>query len=739
VKRVLVAALVALAAAPAHAQPAEALGKPLMAPNLPVGTVTVRVIVGDIANVAAGHDVTLVVNGAPRTARTDAEGRATFSGLPAGATVQAKIAGADGAEVASEQFAIPGGGGAALMLSTKPPAAGAAMPAAGGGGGGGPQMPQPRQISGVAREEPADPPGMLTVLVTYADLLGQNPPGQPVYLVGYSFDDRVIVLRDDTDASGRAEFTDLDISGDTVYYAMTLLPRGAGYDRLISPAIQPTPGVGLRMVLSGETRTSTQPPLDDLGRLEAQLPNIPGGTVAVAVLARQPDDGATIELVEAATGKVLQNERVGRSADAGMNANSRFGGFEPDDATPPGSLRVFAISGDGRPLPDTTVTLVPAEAGPTPPAPLQTDASGKVTFTGVTPGQWRVVLQAGRASGESEPIAVPADKGGRVVGILSWFEGIPPRLVQLRGVPATPDPLFVRLRGKGGIRKSLPFQPLADRGSTAPFELGPQLVFAFGADGSVDDRYLGFSGRFTIGNMWSTPYKAGDDGLLIKLPAGHVGGVVGEEDQKWVAPEAYEGFRIRRAIKPGESSFVAGFSLPIDDGTVEWKLDLPYGATQSRIALLDHPGMRVMLPGGAVGTCDVNPQTGQRAPQCKTAPNGLDFYLVDDIEIGAGQSMVMKVTGLPNMPAWKIWMPRLAGLIVLALITLTVVVVLRARRAGQRGAGAARIQELMTELVEMERKGQGGKRKEALLAELEALWDADGPEARAARAAGRAG
>ena len=255
-KRVLVAALLALVAAPApaHAQPAEALGKPLMAADLPVGTVTVRVIVGDQSAVAPGYDVTLVVNGAPRTARTDAEGRATFSGLPAGATVQATIAGADGAEVSSDQFAIPGGSGARLMLSTKPPAAGAA-PA----GAGGPQMPQPRQITGVAREEPADPPGMLTVLVTYADILGTSgsqPAGHQVYLVGYTVDDRVIVLRDDTDPSGRAEFTGLDVSGDTVYYAMTLLPRAGGFDRLISPAVQPMPGVGLRMVLSGETRTS---------------------------------------------------------------------------------------------------------------------------------------------------------------------------------------------------------------------------------------------------------------------------------------------------------------------------------------------------------------------------------------------------------------------------------------------------------------------------------------------------
>jgi hypothetical protein len=140
-----------------------------------------------------------------------------------------------------------------------------------------------------------------------------------------------------------------------------------------------------------------------------------------------------------------------------------------------------------------------------------------------------------------------------------------------------------------------------------------------------------------------------------------------------------------------------------------------------------------VLPGGQIGTCDINPATGARPPQCRTSPDGTRFYLVDGIEIGPGQSMVMRVAGLPVVPAWKIWAPRFAGLVVLGLIGLTVALVLRARRTGPRGGAAARIQTLMDELVQLEKKGQGGKRKEALLAELEELWIADG---RAGRPAG---
>src|SRR5437868_2500053 len=139
------AAGVALVPAPAAAQIAAALGKPLPSPDLPVGTVVTRIVAGSAASPVVGTDVTLVVNGAPRVARTDSAGRATFPGLPVGATVLAKVLDADKGEHASEEFAIPDSGGMRVLITTKPwqGGAGGGAPFAGGAGG----MPEPRSMS----------------------------------------------------------------------------------------------------------------------------------------------------------------------------------------------------------------------------------------------------------------------------------------------------------------------------------------------------------------------------------------------------------------------------------------------------------------------------------------------------------------------------------------------------------------------------------------------------------------
>src|ERR1044071_5523554 len=111
--------IVAVVATPAAAQIAAALGKPLPSPDLPVGTVSVRVVAGSAASPVVGTDVTLIVNDTPRVARTDSAGRATFPGLPAGANVVAKVVNEDKVEHPSEQFAVPESGGARVLITTK--------------------------------------------------------------------------------------------------------------------------------------------------------------------------------------------------------------------------------------------------------------------------------------------------------------------------------------------------------------------------------------------------------------------------------------------------------------------------------------------------------------------------------------------------------------------------------------------------------------------------------------------
>jgi hypothetical protein len=711
-KSLLVA--VALVAAPtlASAQPADAIGQPLAAADLGAGTVSVRVIAGDMSAAVAGTDVTLLVDGAPRTARTQSDGRALFSGVPAGAKVQATIAGEQG-EVASAEFQLPADTGVKLMLTTKPMTAAA-------GPTGAPGMPQPRQMSGWPRPEPADPAGTLVVRLTHDNLQDPNPPKNiPVTLFGYKHDDSVTVVSKNSDETGRATFTKLDINGDYAYYAVALLPRDNGVDRLVSQPIQMLPGVGMRLLLSGARRDSTEASFDGYGTIEQQMPNVPAGRIAVAIVSDKADEGGTVELVHAGTGKVIATQPLPATEEAWDPAKGRFGDFEPDDRVAVGSLRVIALAGpQAGALVGAKVALTPLQAGVEAPVPATTDENGSAVVTGVGPGQYRVVIATDDRQIQSDPITVPPDKGGRVIAAMEWFEGIPPRVLNILSVPSTPEPLYVRVNVKGSVaRNGLPFLPAPDHGHTSVFDLGQRIRFGFELTGSVDDKYYAVSGQFSLYNMTWAPYRAGEDGLVIPLPHDFVGGVLAEEDKQRVTPEPDAGFRIRRPLPPGPFQFQGGFSLPIDDGTAKWRMDLPWGAAlNSELAFIHTDGMTVDVHGNAHGRDDV-------------APNGTRFFHVENIVIAAGQSMSLDVKGLPMAAAWKVWLPRLAGAVVIALLGLTLWLVVRARKAplsGVRAAAAARIQTLMDELVDLETKGVGGKRRDQLLAELEKLWEADG-------------
>jgi hypothetical protein len=106
---------------PAQAGDSQAMAaRPLMVGDLPVGTVTVRVGRGSLSNAAVGVPVEATVTAAggkvsKRTEETKADGRATFSGLPAGAQFHAEVV-VDGERLQTESFAIPTQGGARLML-----------------------------------------------------------------------------------------------------------------------------------------------------------------------------------------------------------------------------------------------------------------------------------------------------------------------------------------------------------------------------------------------------------------------------------------------------------------------------------------------------------------------------------------------------------------------------------------------------------------------------------------------
>jgi hypothetical protein len=122
-----------LAVQPLAAQmpdPRQMAGMSMPSPDLPDGTVTVRVIRGQMTNNLAGVRVELTGAGETRTATTGADGRAQFTGVPAGARVLA-VATVDGERLESKPIEVPVKGGIrALLVASEssqaaPPSAGA--------------------------------------------------------------------------------------------------------------------------------------------------------------------------------------------------------------------------------------------------------------------------------------------------------------------------------------------------------------------------------------------------------------------------------------------------------------------------------------------------------------------------------------------------------------------------------------------------------------------------------------
>jgi hypothetical protein len=694
-----------LAAAPASAQIAAALGKPLPSPDLPVGTVSVRIVAGSAASPVVGTDVTLLVNNTPRAARTDSAGRATFAGLPAGATVIAKVLDEDKTEHASEQFPIPESGGVRLIITTKPwQASSGGAPFAGGGAG----MPSPRQMSGEPRPEQSDPAGVITVRVSYDDLK-DTPEGVSVVLVGFVSDDTTTYQIARTDKSGRVVFSDLDRSGGTSYFAMTLLPRNGAMDRLTSAPVVLESQVGVRMMLSSEKRDSKAPPIDDLGKGDAQVPT-PAGKVRVA-LEGLADLGAKVTLVDAATKKVLGEAKP----EAAAPDPSRVQGgaqFEPDAKARAGTLDVEVRGGPGQaeePLRDIEVRVIAASSN---------DATGGLAARTAADGTVRMALQV------SEPqkavfvingrqlVSQPFDlskSGGKLVIRAHWEDsGRPQALFDVAAVAG--QVVYAECVFRNQHYRSMPLQLLDATGSKITIYVYPRTLFRFQLQGLVDDAQVGVQGRMEITNYSWAPYRAGPDGLVVPAPHGFKGGIVFDPDQNEVAVAPGEGFRIIRPIPPGGRVFHGGFSLPVEHGKVAWSLDLPMGSYESELAIRKTPAMTVQTPPG------VNSET-------RTVPQGT-YVILGPISIAPRQAMVMSIAGLPSEPGWRIWVPRVVGVLVVGVMLAGIFLALTRKqpaRAAVKSSEALR-QKLLEELVEIERSGGNPKRREQLLSELEELW-----------------
>ncbi len=90
-------------------------GKALPAPELAIGTVTVRLVREAIGNNIAGQEVRLTAGGAVRTATTDDQGRAEFANLPPGSDARAEAT-VGGETLVSEPLTVPSSGGLRVIL-----------------------------------------------------------------------------------------------------------------------------------------------------------------------------------------------------------------------------------------------------------------------------------------------------------------------------------------------------------------------------------------------------------------------------------------------------------------------------------------------------------------------------------------------------------------------------------------------------------------------------------------------
>ena len=108
--------MLSLATAQQMPDPSQMAGRPLPAPELPAGTVSVRLFRERIGNNIVNHPITLSgLKSGPTTISTDEQGRAQFSGIAPGTTVSAEAI-VDGETLRSQEFPVPAGGGVRVAL-----------------------------------------------------------------------------------------------------------------------------------------------------------------------------------------------------------------------------------------------------------------------------------------------------------------------------------------------------------------------------------------------------------------------------------------------------------------------------------------------------------------------------------------------------------------------------------------------------------------------------------------------
>ncbi|MBX7079460.1 MAG: DUF4198 domain-containing protein [Nannocystaceae bacterium] len=279
-------------------------GIPRADPQLAAGSITVRVLDGGFDAPAVDVEVTLALTGADgstasRTAKTDAQGRASFEGLSGfiGGSAIAKAT-RGGVELTSQPMELYAEAGTRVMLVA---AGSGAAAAPRHGEPGGPEVPMP----GNAFPLEGTPAGEL-VVGTF-DLDARKPlPGVEVTLELTLPDGTTQTRKATSDERGKSAFPGLLppalAEGTKLAVSATLVP-GAAAQR--SAPFQMDPKIGMAVVLAkGEFKPQASAPAQQQGPAPLPgprfVPGLPQGTVRVRIVdgADQPVAGQRVVVVK---------------------------------------------------------------------------------------------------------------------------------------------------------------------------------------------------------------------------------------------------------------------------------------------------------------------------------------------------------------------------------------------------------------------------------------------------------